>query len=188
MSKSLRDATLNLRKLELEKYLEPLLPLMRGGSLNSVKQEIEDKPVQAVVARQENRNSLCSLLLRTWYPYRYRIVAIEELNTVAAGPALNDRMIEDFVETSEYFIVDLSNIDEQRARSRFGLYDDMALVRFIKVNMDYRGFKVILILDRRMRVITRAFPEFWTFAGGNGIEVFDKGKYLRIGTAEAGHD
>ena len=73
-------------------------------------------------------------------------------------------------------------------KNRLYLYDDAALVRFIETNMEYVGCKVIVVMDRRMKVVERAYPEFWAFAHTSGIEVFDKGKYRRFEAMEAGND
>jgi hypothetical protein len=125
--------------------------------------------------------ALFGLLLKAWYPYRYRVIAIEELNAVAAGHDPKAGSIDRTVENNEYFLIDASRIDTARARSGFGKYDDMALVRFIEANMEYVGYKVLIVLDRRLEVVRRAFPMFCELAREHGIEVFDKGKYRRLG-------
>jgi hypothetical protein len=165
----------------LLEYVGPMVALLRNGSSLSVEHRLEDRPIQAVIARLENRQSVCELLLKAWYPYRYQVVAVEELNEIAAGHSRNVRNIGEAVEDSEFFVVDMSNVDSVRARSGFGEYDDAALVRFIEENMEYVGSKVLVVLDRRAKLIERVFPRFCEFAKKNGIEVFDQGKYRQIG-------
>jgi hypothetical protein len=162
-------------------YIEALASIMGAGETGTVGSSLEDRNVQAAVARVENRVALFGLLLKAWYPYRYRVIAIEELNAVAAGHDPNAWSIDGTVEGSEYFVIDISRIDTARARSGFGKYDDMALVRFIEANMEYVGYKVLVVLDRRLQVVQRAFPMFCELTREHGIEVFDKGKYRRLG-------
>ena len=88
------------------------------------------------------------------------------------------------MEDGEYFIVDLSSVNTSRARSGFGEYDDAALVRFVETNMEYEGSKVLVVIDRRVKVVEGAFPRFCEFMRKHGIEVFDKGKYGRLGGKE----
>ena len=71
------------------------------------------------------------------------MVAIEELNAIAAGHDRNVRNIDRAVEVGEFFVVDMSNVDTVRARSGFGEYDDAALLRFLEENMEYDGCKVL---------------------------------------------
>lgn len=162
-------------------YIEALASIMGAGEAGSAEGSLEDRSVQAAIARVENGVALCRLLLKAWYPYRYRVIAIEELNSIAASHDGEHWSIEGAVEDGEFFIVDLSRVESQRARSGFGVYDDAALVRFIEANLEYRGSKVIVLLDRRLKFIERIFPKFWACASDNGIEVFDKGKYRRLG-------
>ena len=96
--------------------------------------------------------------MKAWYPYRYQVVAIEELNAIAAGHDRKVRNIDRAVEDGEFFVVDMSNVDTVRARSGFGEYDDAALVRFLEENIEYEGSKVLLVLDRRVKVVQRWFP------------------------------
>ena len=119
--------------------------------------------------------------MRAWYPYRFQVIAIEELNAIAAGHDRKVRNIGRAVEDGEFFVVDMSNVDTVRARAGFGEYDDAALVRFLEENIEYEGSKVLVVLDRRVKIVQRWFPRFCEFAKKNGIEVFDKGKYRRFG-------
>jgi hypothetical protein len=169
------------RNWMLLEYVEPMVTLLRNGSSHSVEHRLEDIPIQAVIARLANRQAVCELLMRAWYPYRYQVVATEELNALAAGHDRNARNIERAVEDGEFFVVDMSSIDTTRARSGFGEYDDAALVRFLETNMGYVGGKVLVVLDRRVKLIERVLPRFWRFARKNGIEVFDQGRYRRFG-------
>ena len=174
-------AACSFNRSSLSSYLEPILPIMHGGRTMNHVHEIEDRAIQSVIARQENRLALCSLLLTRWYPYRYRIVAIEELNAVAAGRNSTARTLEDLARAFDYFVIDLSHVDGQRARSGFGMYDDIALLRFVESNLEYEGCKVIVAMDRRIRVVERAYPKFCKFAREKSIMVFDQGKYMCLG-------
>ena len=174
------DRTLD-KKQRLVEYVEPVVALMREGRAHNVAGRLEERSVQAVIARLENRIAVCELLMRAWYPYRYEVVAVEELNAIAAGHDRKVRNIDRAVENGEFFAVDMSNVDTVRARSGFGEYDDAALVRFLEENIEYDGGKVIVVLDRRLKLIERLFPGFSWFAREHGIEVFDKGNYRRFG-------
>lgn len=169
------------KKQRLVEYVEPVVALLREGSAHNVDGGLEDRSAQAVIARLENRKAVCELLMKAWYPYRFQVIAIEELNAIAAGHDRNARNIGRAVEDGEFFVVDMSNVDTVRARSGFGEYDDDALVRFLEANIEYEGSKVLLVLDRRVKVVQRWFPRFCRFAKKNGIEVFDQGKYRRFG-------
>ena len=174
------DQTLD-KKQRLVEYVEPVVALLREGNAHNVAGRLEDRSAQAVIARLENRKATCELLMRAWYPYRYQVVAIEELNAIAAGHDRNVRNIDRAVEDGEFFVVDMSNVDTGRARSGFGEYDDAALVRFLEENIEYEGSKVLLVLDRRVKVVQRWFHGFCEFTREHRIEVFDKGKYRWIG-------
>ena len=175
------DGRIRSKKQRFVEYVEPVVAMLREGSAHNVAGRLEDRPAQAVIARHENRQATCKLLMKAWYPYRYQVVAVEELNAIAAGHDRNVRNIAGAVEDGEFFVVEMSNVDVMRARSGFGEYDDAALVRFLEENMEYDGGKVIVVLDRRLKLIERVFPRFWGFAREHGIEVFDKGRYRRFG-------
>jgi len=174
------DRTLD-KKQRLVEYVEHVVALLREGRAHNVAGRLEERSVQAVIARLENRIAVCELLMRAWYPYRYEVVAVEELNAIAAGHDRKVRNIDRAVENGEFFAVDMSNVDTVRARSGFGEYDDAALVRFLEENIEYDGGKVIVVLDRRLKLIERLFPGFSWFAREHGIAVFDKGNYRRFG-------
>jgi len=165
----------------LVEYVEPVVALLREGRAYNIAGRLEDRPAQAVVARYENRQATFELLIKAWHPYLYQVVATEELNAIAAGHDRNARNIDRAVQDGEFFVVDMSSIDTTRARSGFGEYDDAALVRFLETNMEYVGSKVLVVLDRRVKLIERVLPRFCGFARKNGIEVFDQGRYRRFG-------
>jgi hypothetical protein len=171
----------NEKRRELIEYVLPAATIMGVKEAKPAGLQLEDRNVQVIVAREENRAALCELLIGAWYPYRYEVIAVEDLNAIAVGHDESKWNTEDAVEAGEFFIIDMSRVESQRARSGFGVYDDAALVRFIKTNMEYKGSKVLVVMDRRQKVVERAYPEFWAFAHGNGIEVFDRGKYRSIG-------
>ena len=163
-------------------YLRPLRGLFSPSNKPEINLSALANCNQIITNTVENIAGLIKLMLSDWFPEDYVITTLEELNDIGFKGHPVFKSIYEFASRYRYFIVDITQIINMRAKSNgWNTNDSMCLLDLVKTIIQTQQ-KIVIVINPSIANFARSYRELCNGLNDFGIEYFHTGKYKKIPT------
>jgi len=159
------------------RYISPLRKFITPNARNAKASKVINKS-QAIIKNDQNMVGLIRVVANEWFPNVFKIVTLEDLNSIGFDKHPEFKSISGFVYHCTNIILDCGFFSSIRLKkSGITEIDSLYAIELVKTILDKEDSRIIIILPTRFADFKKAYGELFEGLSDLGIEVFRDGKY-----------
>jgi len=168
------------------RYLSPLKRFITPNAANVKRLKLINKS-QAVVMTDQNMVGLIGFVAEIWYPKTYKIITLEEINTIGFGQHHEFKSIYHYINRCTNFILDCGFLNKIRARKDgFKENDSLYAIELVKNVLAKEDGTIIIIVPSNFQNFVKDYRDLCECLTDLGIECFRNEKYQPLLNKEKG--
>ena len=161
-------------------YLKPMMFLTHSLAKGEIKYPKLENRNQVVTSTADNIAALMKYMLSGWFPEKYVVTSMEEVNAIFFEKHSAYKSIYEFTNEYRYFIVDMTFINSIRAKSAgWNTNDSMCMLDLVKAILPSPQ-RIVILVKPGITGFVKQYPELCRGLNDFGIEYFHAGTYKKF--------